>query len=212
MTKQYSIYPLTEVVVLAGGQARRMSGVNKLLQTFDEQIQLVKIYAYLSPLTVKFWVNSDRDLTVYRQLVPNISCFSDEINGFLGPLMGMKTAWSYAESNYILFIPCDITYIPSDVFISLHERLKQSEFAEVVYVELNSDPLYPFCLMKRSSLAVVSEQLVLGEYSLKECFKRLNAEKVTFQHERTIFHSINSIDELQQYRKVRYLSEVLHHI
>ncbi|MEC8058206.1 MAG: molybdenum cofactor guanylyltransferase, partial [Pseudomonadota bacterium] len=33
-------YPLTDLVILAGGQARRMNGVNKLLQTFDDQMQL----------------------------------------------------------------------------------------------------------------------------------------------------------------------------
>ena len=36
-------YPETEVVILAGGQARRMNGINKLLQKFDDEIQLIKI-------------------------------------------------------------------------------------------------------------------------------------------------------------------------
>ena len=35
--------PATDLVILAGGQARRMNGMNKLLQQFDDQIQLSKI-------------------------------------------------------------------------------------------------------------------------------------------------------------------------
>jgi molybdopterin-guanine dinucleotide biosynthesis protein A len=35
-------------VILAGGQARRMNGMNKLLQQFDDQIQLSKIYKFKS--------------------------------------------------------------------------------------------------------------------------------------------------------------------
>jgi hypothetical protein len=36
-------HPVTDLVILAGGQARRMQGLNKLLQCFDKQIQLLKI-------------------------------------------------------------------------------------------------------------------------------------------------------------------------
>ena len=37
-------YPETEVVILAGGQARRMNGINKLLQIFDDESQLINIH------------------------------------------------------------------------------------------------------------------------------------------------------------------------
>ena len=42
-----SAYPDTDLVILAGGQARRMNGINKLLQKFDDQIQLIKIHQQL---------------------------------------------------------------------------------------------------------------------------------------------------------------------
>ena len=35
-------YPPTDLVILAGGQARRMNGINKLLQKFDDEIQLIR--------------------------------------------------------------------------------------------------------------------------------------------------------------------------
>ena len=38
-------YPATTLVILAGGKAKRMNGVNKLLQRFDHEIQLLKIYS-----------------------------------------------------------------------------------------------------------------------------------------------------------------------
>ena len=37
-------YPETDVVILAGGLARRMNGINKLLHKFDDEIQLIKIH------------------------------------------------------------------------------------------------------------------------------------------------------------------------
>ena len=47
-----SVYPETDLVILAGGQARRMNGINKLLQKFDDQIQLIKIHQQLKSDTV----------------------------------------------------------------------------------------------------------------------------------------------------------------
>ena len=41
--------PATDLVILAGGQARRMNGMNKLLQQFDDQIQLSKICQRFKP-------------------------------------------------------------------------------------------------------------------------------------------------------------------
>ena len=41
-------YPETDVVILAGGLARRMNGINKLLHKFDDEIQLIKIHNNLS--------------------------------------------------------------------------------------------------------------------------------------------------------------------
>ncbi|MBF7687316.1 molybdenum cofactor guanylyltransferase [Acinetobacter rathckeae] len=199
-------FPQTEVVILAGGQAKRMLGVNKLLQTFDDQIQLVKIYQHLSKYVGKVWVNSHRDLTLYRRLIPTLGFFNDDVNGFLGPLMGIKTAWSHVKSDYILFVPCDVTYIPPHVLTLLHQKLSQAISAQVVYLEINGEPLYPFCLMKRSSVDLIHHQLEQGQYSLKWCFSLLGVEKVMYEHDMTMFHSINSLDELQQYRQARYLA------
>ena len=105
-------YPETEVVILAGGQARRMNGINKLLQKFDDEIQLIKIHQQLKSRATKVWVNSHRDHSIYERLIPSIGFFEDETTGFQGPLMGMKSAWTHVQSDYVLFVPCDVTFIP----------------------------------------------------------------------------------------------------
>jgi molybdopterin-guanine dinucleotide biosynthesis protein A len=61
--------------------------------------------------------------------------------------MGMKSAWSHVQSNYALFIPCDVTYIPNQVLQTLHDtHTKKSTCLDVL--NINGDALYPFCLMK----------------------------------------------------------------
>ena len=53
--------PVTDLVILAGGQARRMQGLNKLLQCFDKQIQLLKISQHFRGKVQQQWINSNRD-------------------------------------------------------------------------------------------------------------------------------------------------------
>lgn len=198
-----SEFPATDLVILAGGQARRMNGMNKLLQQFDDQIQLLKICQTFKHEAQQIWVNSHRDSSIYKQIEPNLNCYADDKTGFLGPLMGMKSAWSNVQSDYVLFIPCDVTYIPNQVFIKLHRTLQKNPQAQVAYVTINGDALYPFCLLKRESLPVLKQQISENKLSLRECFKQLNAQSTLFQKQSLFCHSINSLDELQQYQQMK---------
>ncbi len=200
-----SIYPDTDLVILAGGQARRMNGLNKLLQKFDDQIQLIKIHQQLKSDVAQVWINSHRDYSIYQKIIPSIHCYQDDEQGFLGPLMGMKSAWSHVQADYVLFVPCDVTYIPPKVILKLHLALAKNSLAEVAYVEMNGTALYPFCLVKRSSLASFTHHLEQKQRSLKHCFADLHAQVAHFTNHALFFHSINSPDELQQHQQIKFL-------
>ncbi|GAA5587967.1 molybdenum cofactor guanylyltransferase [Acinetobacter calcoaceticus] len=195
-----SIYPDTDLVILAGGQARRMQGKNKLLQQFDQEIQLLKIYRKFCDEVSKIWVNSYRDCTVYQKIIPEIQCFSDDQEGFFGPLMGMKSAWSHVQADFILFIPCDITFIPAGVLSKMHQTLSEAENSQAVFISINEQNLYPFCLLKRESLATIEKHLADNQLSIRKCLDDLKPQIVKYENPIS-FHSINSERELKQYRE-----------
>ena len=203
--KKAKQYPQTDLVILAGGQARRMNGINKLLQKFDDQIQLIKIHQQLKNRVAQVWVNSHRDYSIYQKLIPSLYCYQDDEKGFYGPLMGIKSAWSYVTSDYVLFVPCDVTFIPPEVIESLHMALAGHRLAQVAYVNINGKALYPFCLLKRSALNQICTHLEQGQRSLKACFSDLHAQEALFENHALFFHSINSLDELQQYQQLKFL-------
>lgn len=203
--KKKHSYPVTDLVILAGGLARRMNGMNKLLQKFDDQIQLIKIHQQLKNQVSTVWVNSHRDYSIYQKLIPNIHCYQDDENGFHGPLMGMKSAWAHVKSNYVLFVPCDVTFIPPKVIEELHLSLARNPLSEVAFVEINGKALFPFCLLKRSALNVICTHLKQDQRSLKHCFNDLHAQVASFEDHALFFHSINSLDELQQYRQLKFM-------
>ena len=204
-TGNASFYPLTELVILAGGQARRMQGKNKLLQHFDSLPQLHKIYRAFAENVHKVWVNSHRDHAQYLALQPDIEIFQDEQAGFWGPLMGMKSAWSFIRADHILFVPCDITYIAPQAYGALHQALMQQPSSSVAYIVINQQPLYPFCLMKREAVQVLQQQIAREQLSLKRCFDQLNSCRVELEHRQVWLHSINSEQELSQYQHQLHL-------
>lgn len=198
-------YPPTDLVILAGGQARRMNGINKLLQKFDDEIQLIKIHQQLRSRVGQVWINSHRDHSIYECLIPSIRYFQDDEPGFHGPLMGMKSAWSHVQSDYVLFVPCDVTYIPKKVLSGLHRAMQRDPLCEVAVVEINDIALYPFCLLKRSSLPTLVQHLEQNQRSLRHCFAKMHMQMARFKNHALFFHSINSFDELQQHQQLHFL-------
>ena len=81
--------------------------------------------------------------------------------------------------------------------------MQKNPQAQVAYVTINGDALYPFCLLKRESLPVLKQQISENKLSLRECFKQLNAQSTSFQKQSLFCHSINSLDELQQYQQMK---------
>lgn len=193
--------PTVDLVILAGGQAVRMGGENKLLQNFDSQPQLLKIINQLRDQVAQCLVNSHRDHALYKSMVAGIQCFADAPPSFCGPLAGMKTAWSFAKADYVLFVPCDITWIPTHLVEQLLVPLIENPQAKVSYATINEDALYPLCLMHRSAEPVLQEHLDLQQLSLHRCFRALGAGFVNFSNPQSSMHSINSIAEMEIYRQ-----------
>lgn len=190
----------TELVILAGGQAKRMNGINKLLQKFDTEIQLIKIHQQLKSNVNQVWINSHRDHSIYKRLIPSIKFYQDDEAGFKGALMGMKSAWAHVSAEYVLFVPCDVTYIPKKVLSRLHQAMEKNDHCEVAVVEINGKPLFPFCLLKRSGLQKIIDHLKKNQSNLKMCFEDMNVQMARFRNHRLFFNRINSLDELQQHR------------
>ena len=182
-----------------------MNGINKLLQKFDDEIQLIKIHQQLRSRVGQVWINSHRDHSIYERLIPSIRYFQDDEPGFQGPLMGMKSAWSHVQSDYVLFVPCDVTYIPKKVISGLYRAMQRDPFCEVAVVEINDIALYPFCLLKRSSLPTLVQHLEQNQRSLRHCFAKMHMQKARFKNHALFFHSINSFDELQQHQQLHFL-------
>ncbi len=104
-------------VVLAGGRARRMGGVDKGLLDIAGRPMVEHVIARLRPQVSDLVINANRSLDTYREY--GYPVVPDAEGDYLGPLAGICASLQVARTAFVLTAPCDTPLLPR----SLAERL-----------------------------------------------------------------------------------------
>ena len=183
-------------VILAGGQAKRMGGVDKGLQTLHGKPLFQFIYDRLHSQVEHISVNANRNQAIYA--TAGLPVFGDNIEGFQGPLSGILTALERSETDFVLFVPCDSPFFPDNLL----EKLKSAvDFhgVSIAYVHDGEREHPTFCLMARSLKEKLAAYLAAGDRRMLQFMRQNGAVSVDFSENKAAFTNINSLDELQQF-------------
>ena len=182
-------------VILAGGQAKRMGGVDKGLQTLHGKPLFQFIYDRLHSQVEHISVNANRNQAIYA--TAGLPVFGDNIEGFQGPLSGILTALERADTNFVLFVPCDSPFFPDNLL----EKLKSAvDFhgVSIAYVHDGEREHPTFCLMACGLKDKLAAYLASGERRMLQFMRQNGAVSVDFSENKAAFTNINTLDELQQ--------------
>lgn len=135
--------------VLAGGEGRRMGGVDKGLVPLAGRPLIAWVLEALRPQVGGLLINANRSLDDYRAFGAPV--VPDRLGGFLGPLAGMHAALAAAETEYALVTPCDTPRVPADLAARLG-RVLQETGAEIAAAETGGF-LQPLHVLLRTDLA-----------------------------------------------------------
>ena len=91
------------------------------------------------------------DHSIYERLIPSIG-FLKMRQQVSRTLDGMKSAWTHVQSDYVLFVPCDVTFIPKKCFHGYIKRCNKIRTGGVVIVEINDRALYPVLFVKTETV------------------------------------------------------------
>ena len=183
-------------VILAGGQAKRMGGVDKGLQTLHGKPLFQFIYDRLHSQVEHISVNANRNQAIYA--TAGLLVFGDKIEGFQGPLSGILTALERSETDFVLFVPCDSPFFPDNLL----EKLKSAVVfrgVSIAYVHDGEREHPTFCLMARSLKEKLAAYLAAGERRMLQFMRQNGAVSVDFSENKAAFTNINTLDELQQF-------------
>ncbi|HBU0746970.1 TPA: molybdenum cofactor guanylyltransferase [Klebsiella pneumoniae] len=98
-------------VVLAGGRATRMGGIDKGLQALNGRPLWRHVAEALAPQVDELVISANRHLEQWR--ASGYPVFRDIQEGYQGPLAGMLAVIQQVASPWFVFCPCDTPFIPS---------------------------------------------------------------------------------------------------
>jgi molybdenum cofactor guanylyltransferase len=188
-------------VVLAGGRGTRMGGIDKGLQPLNLEPLALHALRRLTPQCGAMLISANRSLEIYAQLgMPfRAKVIVDTFPDFPGPLAGISAALHAAQTEFVLFAPCDAPFIDPH----LAQRLATGLFAEHADIAIagvtdaaGERHLHPVFALLRASLADDLDTFIrAGERKVRAWYARHKAVEVTFPDERA-FYNVNDLQQL----------------
>ena len=108
--------PAITAVVLCGGQATRLGGIEKPLTDLGGKPLLAHVIARLEPMVDDFVLSVAREAEHYEQF--GYPVVADDDPG-QGPLAGIVSAVAAAQTPWILTTPADTPFLPSNLVADL---------------------------------------------------------------------------------------------
>jgi molybdopterin-guanine dinucleotide biosynthesis protein A len=178
-------------IVLAGGQGRRMGGVDKGLQLLHGRPMVEWVLSRFAPQVSEVLINANQNIERYgkyrHRVVP------DEIGGFAGPLAGLHAGLKAAAHPLVATVPCDSPFLPADLVSRLEKNLGNNEIA----VAKTGDQAHPvFALVRKHVLQNLEAFLAGGGRKIDAWYASLEVVEVRFDDEADAFRNINTVEEL----------------
>lgn len=181
-------------VILAGGLARRMGGVDKGLIAFAGKPMIAHVVERLRPQVDEILINANREIDQYE--VYGYPVIPDEIEGFAGPLAGLHRGMSAANQPFVLTVPCDSPFLPADLASRLMQALRQAD-ADLAVAKTGTQAHPVFCLCRTSLKNHLQNYLQGGGRKIDAWYNTLKVVEVAFDDQPQAFANINTLEELE---------------
>ncbi len=109
-------------LILAGGLARRLGGIDKGLIEVGSQAILTRLMRRLAPQCAGLVLNANGDPARFASF--GLPVASDSVPGFAGPLAGVLAGLEHVAAkapdiHYLVSVPADTPFIPQDLVARL---------------------------------------------------------------------------------------------
>ncbi len=185
-------------LILAGGRAQRMGGIDKGLIPFLGKPLIESAITRLKHQVGLILINANRNITKYA--IHGHPVIMDETPDFSGPLAGFSAGLKACNTPYMLTTPCDSPLLPKDLGSRLTAEMVRGDF-ELVYAsskeadgKIWAQPV--FCLMRTNLNKSLETFLQKGDLKIDRWFKELKSSTVVFDDTQA-FANVNTPEELK---------------
>lgn len=179
-------------VVLAGGRATRMGGMDKGLVEVAGRAMVDHVLQRLRPQTAHLVVNANRNEADYRQrgwpVVP------DAFGEFAGPLAGIAAGLAASTTDWVVTVPCDSPMVPPDLVSRLAAGVRdQDADIGVAHAEGRMQPV--FALLPGYLLGDLQAFLREGGRKIDLWYSRHRLAVVAFDDRPEAFVNVNTPED-----------------
>ena len=192
-------YPQSEItgIVLAGGEGRRMGGVDKGLTPLAGLPMAAHVVAALRAQCGEVLINANRNAQSYADLGCQVFADAPDAGAdmiFNGPLAGIHAALAHARTQWVLIAPCDSPLVAS----TLGERLwaPLSRTGAEIAVAHDGERLHPVFALLRTNLAdSAADFLRRGQRKIDRWYAEHDTIEVQLADLADTFLNVNRIED-----------------
>jgi len=185
-------------LVLAGGRASRMGGVDKGLQNHLCMPLAMHAMMRLGAQVGHLLVNANRNLGAYESF--GVPVWPDAVADYPGPLAGFLAGLEHCETPYLATVPCDTPDFPDDLVARLGEALiaQDADIAMAATRDASGVQVQPvFCLLKSSLMESLVRFIESGQRKIDKWTAQHRCVEVLFPDAAAFFNA-NTPEELRE--------------
>ena len=182
-------------LIIAGGLARRMGGVDKGLQLFQGRPLLAHVIERFAPQVDRLLLNVNHNAAAYAAF--GLTQVPDLQTDYAGPLAGVQAGLMHCTTPLLACVPCDTPFLPRDWVARLHAALQEHE-ADLAVATAAGQGQHAFMLCRREVLAGLTQFLERGGRRIGEWQHQCRHVEVDFP-DAEAFMNFNRLEELREY-------------
>ena len=184
------LHPNFSALILAGGRATRMEGLDKGLVLWKGEPLIAHVLSAIHVQVDDIVISCNRSFEDYQHYGKVVT---DDSPDFLGPLAGIAAALPHCQQDWVFVVACDMPCLPTDIILRLWQALDDNAQLAVGH---DGEHLQPLCLLLHKSLwSSLDEYVKQGHASV---YKWINTQvhNVAYIEDKHAFMNINSLAEL----------------
>jgi molybdopterin-guanine dinucleotide biosynthesis protein A len=182
-------------LVLAGGLARRMGGMDKGLVELAGRPMIEHVLHALRPQVGPLLINANRNVDRYAAY--GFPVVSDTLQGFMGPLAGVLAALQRLATEFLVAVPCDAPLVAPDLVGRLHAACVAND-ADVAVATDGRRQQPVFLLLRAGTAPSLDAYLSGGGRKIDTWFAGLRLAEADLSDALDTFVNVNDPDERQR--------------
>jgi molybdenum cofactor guanylyltransferase len=187
----------TTFLILAGGEGKRMQGVDKGLMQWQDRPMIEHVTQHINAPKAKIIISANRNIDAYKTFAAEVVRDDDAglKDNYQGPLTGIFCAMQKCETPYLLCLPCDSPTPPDNLLKNLWHCLQaQNKTSALCHDGNRLQPL--FSLLACQHQALLYDFLQQGRRKVHDFMNLIDPAICDFSAQKDHFNNFNHPEDL----------------